>query len=120
MRDIKFRGKRPDNGQWAYGDLIASDCMATNIMNERGDRVSVNAATVGQYTGLKDRDGKDIYEGDIVAIPDCDKPQTVTYGNAAFYLSPSILLLYGYYDADGNPDGIRVTGNLHDAPELLK
>lgn len=74
MREILFRGKRIDNGEWVEGNLFAPDevkhrkapteiLVGTNIV-----RISweVDPATVGQYTGLKDKNGKRIYEGHIV------------------------------------------------------
>ena len=72
MREIKFRGKRLDNGEWVYGDLEYSRYNNTtriHVYDEDGlyDRQEkVNRATIGQFTGLLDKDGKEIYEGDIV------------------------------------------------------
>lgn len=73
MREIKFRGKRLDNGDWVEGDLTRRKSRFSpqldttyGISDEYGTFCAVDSATVGQYTGLQDENGVDIYECDLL------------------------------------------------------
>jgi uncharacterized phage protein (TIGR01671 family) len=127
MRDYKFRAKRKDNGEWVKGDLIRSRIAVEawinthNLVTRKGEfiqPVPVDPSTVGQYTGLPDKNGVEVYEGDILQDPD-DRIFTVAWnrGAASFELrsrASYCLFVQRYIDL------LQVIGNIYDNPELLK
>ena len=138
MREILFRGKRVDNGEWVEGGLITGyDYLDESPMdvivpidavfyphNEVCDFFLVNPETVGQYTGLKDRYGVKIFEGDILEIIDrWNKSQIwlVKYQSAALMLRQKGLVYYAHFsEFPQRFYSYEVIGNIHDNPELLE
>ena len=130
MREILFRGKRMDNGEWVYGYYVhigPVSCQRTYIIPEYASALYVNEvypSTVGQYTGLNDKHGKRIFEGDVAKVLQ-GKDKDIAYvgfENGAFMLYPKTgniyertLWSYWYNDWD-----VEVIGNIHDNPELLE
>ena len=143
MREILFRGKRVDD-EWVQGDLTQlHDGRKFIINNKFGACIDNNGKfintdtpfvyevipeTVGQYTGLTDKNGKKIFEGDIVLFEDesssivecCTEMRfgVVEYGDNCFYITNRIAvameeLIYG------NLLDVEIIGNIHDNPELL-
>ena len=113
MREIKFRGKRVDNGEWVYGYVYKVESKGLWFI-DNGKTVShqVIAETVGQFTGLYDKNGKEIYEGDIVE--ENEILSIVEYDNYGTY-SP-----FGHGDYATISTWVTVIGNVHDNSELLK
>lgn len=120
MREIKFRGKCLDNGEWIYGSLIFIDGRKPHIFSNHG-AVEVNPATVGQYTGLKDKSGKEIWEGDVVNVffGSDPVPMQVLFELGGWKVEDQ----YGdeAHDLDyyAGCDEVEILGNMHDNPELL-
>lgn len=133
MREILFRAKRIDNEEWCEGYLSKSRDENKQLKlcidyEEKGVMCSsiVIPETVGQYTGLTDRNGKKIFEGDIVKAQDdiygsvyCEGiVGTVLFDETAFFIeTPNIVdTVYLFNECAV----YEVVGNIHDNPELLK
>lgn len=130
MREIRYRGIGIAERKWVFGSLwFDTRNKATLIWSEELKYwVRVDPATVGQYTGLKDEHGKEIYEGDVIRSPlseDKTRPHRIFYhtGNAAFMgaLVDRKELCYLRLDQDWiYKFGKEVIGNIHDNPELIE
>ena len=122
MRDILFRGKRTDNGKWVYGLLCRVGDTYANIRRMDTEVLySVLTNTIGQFTGLTDKNGKKIFEGDICRMK-ADRLKgygAIIFMGSAFVLCDKTHKQTRYYPL--YPDGqFTVVGNIHDNPELLE
>ena len=142
MREIgKYRGKRLDGGGWIHGSLLQNEDISVIVVEfeeiacdgavdcpytHGAIGFEVDPKTVGQYTGWKDKDGKEIYEGDIFQEDEFYLVVVYSQKEAAFGFNS-----YEYVIADENfiewesltsyyIDNMKIIGNIHDNPELLE
>ncbi len=119
MREIRFRGKRVDNGEWVYGCLTRySEAMAYITVDLIENEVhEVDMETVGQYTGLKDKNGVKIFEGDTLG----GIGGVVVWINRETRYGISLFgEVYDVYLEELEQEDLEVIGNIHDNPELLE
>lgn len=135
MREIKFRGKSLLFGKWIYGDYIDATAL-TSVGRKTGlsrigypiiggyETISVIAETVGQFTGIKDGNGTEIFEGDIIEVTLRHNNTIVSTYNAivdqkegafGFKNKQGFCPFYGQIH-----ENYKVIGNIHDNPELMK
>ena len=133
-REILFRGKRTDNGEWVEGYLC--EChhkdtgkydYAIQEMFENGYIMhEVIPETVGQYTGLTDNNGKKIFEGDIlgahldVNYPEDETIAVIVWANNAWCIQELGAEPHIIGDDELKNDGWEIIGNIYDNPELLE
>ena len=125
------RGKRKDNGEWVEGYLYITHNgeyeikKYDEVSNIEGMTYEVTPETVGQLTGLEDKNGKPIYDGDVV------KAYDETYDNGLAEVKGKVFFNCGSFDIDDEDVGyiplysygtenVEVIGNIHDNRELLE
>ncbi len=134
---ILFRGKAIDginggcehnntnykNGEWVYGLVYGVDeVLGTMNMVDENDvgGIDVDPNTIGQYTNLKDRNGKEIFEGDIVNYSGTNHLVVFEHRNGAAYFGIAISEIETWGFSNSVPaDKMEVLGNIYDNPELL-
>lgn len=128
MREIKFRGKRVDNGEWVYGGYYHGVMPETNnpfsvdnariktIIIQEGTYYHIIPETVGQYTGLKDASGFEIYEGDILQG---DGVFEVIFHDSAWWLFSVLDKTEQWSFAECNIPKCQIIGNIHETPEIV-
>lgn len=127
MRDIKFRGQRKDNKKWVYG-YFYEECGNTYIIENRQEKSLLNKnsphlvipKTVGQYTGLKDKNGKMIFEGDkvrmFIDIEECSDYISIE-ADGKNYVDRIISIPEIFQE--GCSDDCEIIGKIHDNADLI-
>lgn len=123
-REILFKGKRVDTGEWVEGSLIGNDVIVGKIVEFEEDYFctefwyKVDPETVGQFTGMTDKKGKKLFEGDIYSMGEKNILYVVIFDKSQFIgkqVGNRSLAGLEYWKSD-----IEIIGNIHDNPELLK
>lgn len=126
MREIEFRGKRKDIGKWICGNLIYDNISGKywiDLSINESEKINgglhiyaveVDPETVGQYTGLKDKNGIKIYEGDIIQQYNVKANGIVIYKYGQFGIN-GLEMFWNIHSSQ-----TKVIGNIHDNPELLE
>ena len=147
MREILFRGNRCDNSEWVQGyyiraehhwhnhgihkDWITLGASANGGWFALHNKYAVKSETVGQFTGLTDKNGKKIFEGDVVHIlgnQDVEDWKNVDYNALIAFIDGGFCAIDGTIEEHGfrryalarMDFGVEVIGNVHDNPELLE
>ncbi|EAD0080254.1 YopX family protein [Listeria monocytogenes] len=128
MREIEFRGKaiHPNSleqivGSWAYGGIFENKIISRNLDMDSHyhgfiSEIEIDLKTIGQYTGLKDKNGKKIFEGDI----GWDE-HNECYGVVKFEEGKVLYVWENIAeDLQEVADGIEICGNIHENPELME
>ena len=121
MREILFRGKRTTDGEWCEGNLFIDEKGEKHeiLLGYTNYRIAweVIPSTIGQYTGLTDKNGKKIFEGDILYDEHNESNCLITFDEGSFCILDDNVSQSAW---GCSMNGFEVIGNLHDNPELLR
>lgn len=144
-REIKFRGKMIPENEWIFGTILRIPAPPVCFGKSESDKYyiqfpdprympdwnmpyrmvqgEVNPDTIGQYTGLHDKNGKEIYEGDILKFSEVDTAIVIWNEKYAYFMVKPIQEYYFDSDVLGHTleynDNVEKIGNVYDNPELL-
>jgi uncharacterized phage protein (TIGR01671 family) len=133
MREIKFRGKRIDTGEWIYGYFTRNDengnCYITTQTESGGAHPwQVIPETVGQFTGVSDKNGKEIYDRDVLQMfrhsdntnrHEKDFVSKVSFEFGTFYVLGRYATKQSFLHMARPGQSFEIIGNIHDNPELI-
>lgn len=124
MREILFRGKQKDTKEWVYGNLfhlLGNSYICYGTINYIPDLIEVMPETVGEYTGLTDKNGRKIFEGDLVRVDGVETVFVIVYVDGVFRIAERIRNTNFYSNSIHNCYlEMSVIGNTYDNPELLE
>lgn len=126
MREILFRGKRVDNGEWVYGMLCDGKIVyiLSGVVEANEEYICIEVwnpvipETVGQYTGLDDKNGQRIFEGDVL-IFDGDR-FVISWNDERCGFRMDYWMFDEQYDLSELWPTSEIIGNIHDNPELVE
>ncbi len=129
MREIKFRGKFNKDSEWKYGFLAKNKNFETGkvyytIKHSDIESTQVDEKSVGEYTGLKDKNGQEIYEGDFVLQKDESEP---IYGWVEWEVDEARFIIHDktnkekfQFEYDLGAEELEIQGNIYENPELVR
>lgn len=133
-REVKFRGQRTDTKEWVYGyyahttlsddGLCLGDCMKHHLIIDSGVYYEVIPETVGQYTEFEDKNGREVFEGDILSCNDIFPSRgiqnfVVEYYSGSYHATPIDKIKKSYLLLNNITDNSLLIGNRYDNEDLI-